>query len=133
MNFTDMIKPGLKAEAAETALEKNSAAGFCSGGLMVYSTPAMVALMESASFLAVAPLLPPGWSTVGTEVTIKHLAATPMGMKVSARAELLAIDGRALTFKVEAFDEAGKIGEGTHGRFIIDNERFLAKTLAKRA
>lgn len=133
MNLTDAIKPGLTAEAAETATEKNSAANVGSGGLPVYSTPAMIALMEAASLYAVAPLLPPGWSTVGTEVAIKHLAATPMGMKVRACAELLAIDGRALTFKVEAFDEVGKIGEGMHGRFIIDNERFLAKTLAKKA
>ena len=86
----------------------------------------MIALMEGAALSAV-DALPQGWSTVGTELNVKHLSATPVGMKVYARAELLGIDGRALSFKVEAFDEASKIGEGTHGRFIIEVEKFLAK------
>jgi predicted thioesterase len=133
MDFTDVLKPGLKAEQSETAGGKNLASAVGSGGLDVYATPSMIALMEKTALLAVDPLLPPGWATVGTDISVKHLSATPPGMKVSAAAELTAIDGRALTFKVEAFDEAGKIGEGTHGRFIIEKERFLAKTAGKKA
>ena len=132
MNFADILKPGLEAEKTETVTEKNTAGALGSGGLDVYGTPSMITLMEMTAFSAVAPLLPPGWSTVGTELNVKHLSATPLGMKVSARAELLSIDGRALVFKVDVFDEAGKIGEGTHGRFIIENERFLAKAGGKK-
>ena len=131
MNFADVLNPGLEAQKNDTVTEKNTAAAIGSGGLAVYATPAMVALMESAALSAVEARLPAGWSTVGTELNIKHLSATPLGMEVYARAELLGIDGRALNFKVEAFDKAGKIGEGTHKRFIIENEKFMTKTANK--
>ena len=131
MDFSQILKSGLKAEKADTVTEKNLASSLGSGGLEVFATPAMIALMESAALSAVDPLLPPGWSTVGTELSVKHFSATPLGMKVSARAELLNIDGRALSFKVEAFDDAGKIGEGLHSRFIVENEKFLAKVKSK--
>jgi predicted thioesterase len=131
MNFSEILKPGLTAEKHATVTDDNTAASFGSGGIAVYATPAMIALMESVAFSSVEALLPQGWSTVGTEINVKHLSATPVGMKVHARAELLSIDGRALSFKVEAFDEAGKIGEGCHGRFIIEVERFLAKARGK--
>ena len=133
MNFEDILKPGLKAEKTVTVTDKNTASACGSGGLNVFSPPAMITLMEDASLSAVQSLLPPGWSTVGTELNVKHLAATPLGMKVVARAELLGISGRALSFKVEAFDEAGKIGEGSHGRFIVENEKFMAKAEGKAA
>ena len=132
MDFNDILKPGLEAQKDETVADRNTAAAIGSGGLEVYATPAMIALMEGAALSAVTPLLPQGWSTVGTGLEIKHLSATPPGMKVYAKAELLNIDGRALSFKVEAFDEAGKIGEGTHDRFIIESEKFMAKTESKR-
>ena len=132
MDFADILKPGLSAEKDDTVSEEKTAAAVGSGGLAVYATPAMIGLMELAAFSAVESLLPEGWSTVGTELNVKHLSATPLGMKVKAKAELLSIDGRALSFKVEAFDEAGKIGEGTHSRFIIDVEKFMAKTAGKK-
>ena len=132
MNFQDLLKPGLKAEKTVTVSDSNVASSWGSGGLDVYATPAMIALMESAALFAVAHLLPAGWSTVGTELAVKHISATPVGMKVTARAEILSIEGRMLSFKVESFDEAGKIGEGTHGRFIVENERFLAKIKSKK-
>ena len=131
MDFADILKPGIEAKKSDTVTEANTASALGSGGLAVYATPAMIALMEAAALSAVAPFLPPGWSTVGTELNVKHISATPMGMEVSAKAELLSVDGRALSFKVEAFDEAGKIGEGTHQRFIVENEKFLAKTKGK--
>jgi len=133
MDFSTLLKPGIEAQKTEIVTDKNTAAALGSGGIAVYATPAMIALMEGAAFSAVGSILPPGWSTVGTELNIKHLAASPLGMNVYARAELLGIDGRVLSFKVEAFDEAGKIGEGTHNRFIIEVEKFLAKVEGKKS
>ena len=127
MNFNDLLKPGLEANMTEVVTDKSIASFWGSGGLDVYATPSMIALMEMAAFSAVNSFLPPGWSTVGTELNIRHIAATPRGMKVSARAELISVSNRALSFKVEAFDETGKIGEGTHGRFIVENEKFIAR------
>ena len=132
MNFADILKPGLEARVTDTVTDRNIAHAWGSGGLAVFATPAMIALMEMAAYSAVQSFLPPLWSTVGTEINIKHTSATPVGMKVSASAKLLTINGKALSFKVEAFDEAGKIGEGVHERFIVENERFLARTESKK-
>ena len=131
MNFNDLLTPGLSAQLDDTVTDRNTANALGSGGIAVYATPSMIALMEGAALSAAAPLLPQGWTTVGTELNIKHLSATPPGMKVYAKAELISIDGRALDFTVEAFDETGKIGEGTHSRFIVDTEKFLSKTNSK--
>ncbi|MDR1902841.1 MAG: thioesterase family protein [Treponema sp.] len=133
MDFDTLIKPGMKGEKQETVTAENTAESWGSGGLAVYATPCMIALMEGAAAAAVELFFPPGFSTVGTELNVKHLSATPPGMIVRAAAELLEIDGRRLLFRVEAWDEAGKIGEGTHGRFIVENEKFLRKTREKRA
>lgn len=118
------IKVGLTGEAFELVKHELTAAFWGSGLVASYSTPAMVALMENAAFNATKPLLPETQTTVGVEVNIKHLAATPQGMTVRARAELVEIDGRKLLFKVEAWDDVEKIGQGTHGRYIVDLERF---------
>jgi predicted thioesterase len=131
MNFEEILKPGFAAEKAEKVTEKNTALAYGSGGLSVYATPAMAALMEAAALAAVDKLLPEGWSTVGTELAIRHLSATPTGGEVRAQAKLLAVNGRALTFQVEAFDSSGKIGEGEHSRFIIDKEKFIKKAIDK--
>jgi predicted thioesterase len=131
MNFEDILKPGLQAEKTIVVTDKYTASAWGSGSLDVFATPAMIAFMEGAAHSAVEKFLPPHWSTVGTEINIKHLAATPLGMKVIAKAELLCAAGRALSFRVEAFDETGKIGEGTHSRFIIENEKFMAKVKNK--
>ncbi|MDR0376983.1 MAG: thioesterase family protein [Spirochaetaceae bacterium] len=132
MDFDTLLKPGMKGELRETVTAGTTAESWGSGGLPVYATPSMIALMEGASVAAADPFLPAGFSTVGTEVAVKHLAATPPGMTVRAAGELLEIDGRRLLFRVEAWDEAGKIGEGTHNRFIVENERFLKKTQEKK-
>lgn len=102
-----------------------------SGSIDVYATPSMVALMEQAAAQCVQPYLPEGYATVGTSINISHIAATPVGMRVYAQAELIEIDNRRLVFRVEAFDETGKIGEGTHDRFIIDVKRFMEKVQKK--
>jgi predicted thioesterase len=131
MELNDVLKPGLDGEKAETVTAENTAESWGSGGLAVYATPAMIALMEGAAVNAVGKLLPPGWSTVGTALEVKHLSATPPGLEVRAAAKLLEIDGRRLRFQVEAFDNAGKIGDGCHDRFIVENERFLKKISEK--
>jgi predicted thioesterase len=128
-----MLEVGIKGEAIEVVNENNTAAKLGSGELAVYATPAMVALMEQAAYKSVAGELEEGQGTVGTSMHISHVSATPLGMRVTAKSELTEIDRRRLVFKVEAYDEAGKIGEGTHERFIIKNADFQAKTDAKRA
>jgi len=110
---------------------EHTAVHWGSGSLYVLSTPSMVALMEGAAVKAVDPLLPEGYQTVGTRLDVRHLAATPMGKTITARAELTEIDGRRLVFRVEANDGAGTIGEGTHERAIIEVGRFLARVEAR--
>ena len=95
------------------------------------ATPMLVALLEGAAKDSVQPSLPEGWTTVGTRVDIRHLAATPVGMKVTARAILTEVDRRRLVFTVEAYDEREKVGEGLHERFIINTERFESKARMK--
>ena len=118
--------------ASEIVTNEKTAVAVGSGGLSVYATPAMISLMEKSAYESVQSLLEEGSGTVGTLMNIQHISATPVGMKVTAESELIAIDGRNLTFKVTAFDEVGKIGEGTHERFIINNEKFQAKTNSKK-
>lgn len=126
-----MIEIGQRQELSETVTEKNVAAAVGSGGLPVYATPAMIALMERTAFTLLQEHLDEGQSSVGTAVNIKHLSATPIGLTVRSVAELVEIDRKRFSFKVEAFDDQGKIGEGTHERFVIKSEDFLAKAQAK--
>ena len=103
-------------------------------GAMVFSTPALVSLLEETAIRCVAPTLSEGQGTVGTHVDMRHLAATPIGMKVTARAEVTEIDGRRLVFKVEAHDEREPVAAGIHERFIITSmEKFLARAAEKAA
>jgi predicted thioesterase len=126
-----MLETGIIGEVTEKVDETKSALTMGSGELEVYATPAMVALMEKAAWTSVAPHLDEGQGTVGVSMNIKHLSATPLGMTVTAKSTLTAIDRRKLTFTVEAFDESGKIGEGTHERFIVDNRSFQEKADGK--
>jgi predicted thioesterase len=123
---------GLTGEKREQVTEEKTAIRYGSGSVAVYATPAMVGLMEGAAMEAVAARLPEGMSTVGTELKIKHTAATPVGMAVRATAELVEVDGRRLVFAVKAFDEKEEIGVGTHERFVVKVEKFLAKAEGKR-
>jgi fluoroacetyl-CoA thioesterase len=100
-------------------------------GARVLATPHMIGHMEGTSRNLVHPMLDPGFDTVGTKVHVSHLAAAPMGEKVTFRSEILKVDGRRVTFKVEARDSRDKIGEGTHERFIINVERFAEKMQKK--
>ena len=122
-----MLKEGLKYISTTTVDTTNSALALGSGDMEVFATPAMVALMENAAMKAVAEYLPQGATTVGTQILTTHIKASAMGAKVSAEAELTAVNGRELSFSIKAYDETGIIGEGSHTRFIVDRERFLSK------
>lgn len=126
-----MLKEGLNYEVKKTVTEEMTAAKVGSGDLAVLATPTMCALMEEAAMKAVAAELEEGMTTVGTELSVSHLAATPIGCTVTARAVLKAVDGRRLDFEVEAFDDAEPIGKGTHSRFIVAAERFQSKANRK--
>jgi predicted thioesterase len=121
------VTVGLKGRVETVVDETNTAAAVGSGMVPVFSTPMMVSLMEGAAVNALEGQLAEDEGSVGTHLDISHDAATPMGMKVWAEAELIAVDRRALTFAVTAYDENGVIGKGTHNRFIINPAKFMAK------
>lgn len=122
---------GIKGRVETVVNDTNTAKFVGSGSLDVFATPNMIGLMEQAAQASVAPFLEEGQGTVGTKIEITHDAATPLGMKVWAESELIEIDRRRLAFEVKAYDEAGLIGQGRHERFIIQNDKFLAKVNAK--
>ena len=111
----------------EQVVYEKTAASYGSGLVEVYATPAMISLMERTCMTSVLSYLPKAYATVGTKVDIKHLKATPVGMKVSCSSELIEIDSKRLVFKVVAHDEQGIIGTGFHERYIIDIDRFMRK------
>ena len=115
----------------ETADESKSAAVMGSGSLRVYATPALVALMEHAACEALKGMLEDGVTTVGTQMNVSHVAATPIGMTVRAEAVLTAQEGRAYTFAIEAYDNAGLIGKAEHQRVAVKTDKFMARTNAK--
>jgi fluoroacetyl-CoA thioesterase len=126
-----MLEKGIKGQGTVTVTKGNTAESMGSGSLAVLATPAMIALMEKTARLSVAPYLEEGQSTVGTLVNVKHLSASPEGMGITCRTELVDIDRRRLVFHVECLDGKGLIGEGTHERFIIDEAKFMAKANGK--
>ena len=122
---------GIKGTGELTVTPEKTAKAMTSGAAYVFATPAMLAFMEHTAFTSVLPFLEEGQATVGTGVNLKHIASTPVGMKVRCETELVAINGRALSFTFKVFDEKELIGEGTHERFIIFTEKFQAKADAK--
>ena len=125
------IEIGLQGHA-ETLVEKeDTAQAVGSGGLLVYATPCLAALMEGAAYESIAPELAEGESSVGTRMELTHSSATPVGMQVRAESTVTAVDGRKITFEIHAFDEAGEIGSAVHERVVIRAERFLEKTYDK--
>ena len=123
---------GMTAEKQEQVNPDNTAMRYGSGSAAVYATPAMVGLMEGTCLAAVDPHLPEGMATVGIRLDVRHLAATPIGLGVRATAELIEVAGKRLTFKMEAFDDKEKIGEGIHERYIIDVKKFMEKAQSKK-
>ena len=126
------LEIGLRGHATMQATQKYTAEAWGSGDVPVFGTPSLVALLETAAVNAVAKHLGPGETTVGTWLDVSHLAATPVGLEVQAEAELIAIEGRKLTFTVVAHDSWEKIGECRHHRVIVARDRFLAKIQSKQ-
>lgn len=125
------VQVGLKNTVSEEVTEEKTARAMGSGSLPVYATPTMTCLMEKAATEAVEALVPEGWTTVGISLHVAHTAATPVGLTVRVEAEVTAVEGRKIIFTVRAYDDQGEIGVGSHERFAVAKEKFLAKAAAK--
>lgn len=128
-----MVSAGQTATSTVTVTESNIAKTMKSGSLEVFATPAMCALMEEAAQAAVQPHLEEGEGTVGISLSISHDAPSPMGSTITAKATVTAVEGRKITFNIEASDGVGIIGKGTHERFVINNEKFMEKVGTRKA
>ena len=128
-----MVSAGQTATSTVTVSESNIAKTMKSGSLEVFATPAMCALMEEAAQAAVQPHLEEGEGTVGISLSISHDAPSPMGSTITAKATVTAVEGRKITFNIEASDGVGIIGKGTHERFVINNEKFMTKVGTRKA
>jgi predicted thioesterase len=124
MDARDVIKTGMSAERSLIVPPERTVGHFVAGMPMVFATPMMILEMELASADAIKSCLEPGWVTVGTEVDIRHLAATPVGATVRTVARVVAVERRMIRFEVEAFDEKRRIGEGRHARSLVNVEAF---------
>lgn len=127
----EAIQPGLRGEVTLVVAEEHTARHLGSGGVQVLATPQMILLVERAGVAAVDPLLPQGHLTVGARLDVRHLAPTPVGFQVRAAVELVAVEGRRLTFRVTVHDDAELVGEGTHERYIVDLARFGQRVAEK--
>lgn len=127
------LQPGLSAEIEGTVNDVETASHLGSGSLEVYATPALVALMEKSAVSALEGRLPDGHTTVGGKINVRHLAATPVGMKVRAHAELVEAQERKLTFRIQVWDEVDLIGEADHVRFLVEEETFMDKVRTKES
>jgi fluoroacetyl-CoA thioesterase len=125
------LTPGREGHAEIVVGEEHTAPRIGSGRVRVLATPVMINLMEAAALDAVENLIPAGHQSLGTRLEVRHIAATPVGMRVRATARLLAVDGRTLEFRVEAHDEKDLIGDGTHTRLVVNVERFDQRVQAK--
>ena len=122
---------GCKGQVTSLVEPQDTAQEVGSGSLRVFATPCMAAMMEGAACEAIDPCLPEGQTSVGIRLEISHTSATPVGLEVRAEAELTAIEGKKLTFRVTAFDKKGEIGSGTHQRVLVQEQKFLDKTYEK--
>lgn len=125
------IPIGTRGASSETVNERNTASAVASGGMPTFATPSMIALMERASVNAIRSYLDEDQESVGTLINVTHIAPTPVGRRVKADAEVVAVHGRKITFKVRASDPVEMIGEGIHERMFVDRERFIWKAATK--
>ncbi|MFA8449184.1 MAG: thioesterase family protein [Bacteroidales bacterium] len=121
------LEEGVRGNKEQIVESKDTAASYGSGLIEVFATPGMIALMELTCCSSVQEFLPKGWTTVGTEVCIKHTKATPKGMKARCESTLTKVDGKKLEFEVIAYDDEDMIGKGTHKRYIINEDKFMSK------
>lgn len=126
------IECGIKGSAEIEVSAAELAVNVGSGSLEVFATPVMIMIMEKAACSCLADYLENDETTVGTALDVQHISATPLGMKVTAEAVLTEINGREFTFSVTTYDDAGKIGEGTHKRFLVYGEKFTVKANSKK-
>jgi predicted thioesterase len=131
MDARDLIKVGMSAERTLVVPLERTVGHFVRGMPMVYATPMMIMEMEMVSSDAIKSHLQPGWITVGTEVDIRHLAATPVGATVRTTARVIAVERRVIRFEVEAFDDVRRIGEGRHARGLVNAASFTKRFGAK--
>ena len=127
------IPVGLKGEQKRSVTSDIAINFLALEGARVLATPAMIMLLEMTCRDSIFPLLDPGYDSVGTEVNVRHLAATPLGMDVTIRSEVISVDDRRVKFKVEAFDSKEQIADGTHERYVVNVERFAKRLAEKRA
>ena len=118
------MQPGLTGTAEIVVAEQHTAPSIGSGKVRVLATPVMINLIEAAALAAIEHLLPPGYQSLGTHLDVRHIAATPVGMKARATAVVTKVDGRTVQFRVEAHDEKDLIGDGTHERVVVNVEKF---------
>lgn len=131
MSLEDSLKIGAAGSAQIVVGDQHTAPHVGSGKVAVLATPVMVNLMEAAALDAAERFLPPGHQSLGTHLDVRHIAATPVGMTARARAEVVAVEGRKIHFKVEAWDERELIGDGTHVRVVVNVARFDERVQAK--
>ncbi len=132
MEFETALQVGMKEEVTELVTTENTAVRMGSGSLPVYATPAMSCRMEQAAAVLAERYMPDGWTTVGISLQLAHKAATPVGLMVHAVAEVVAVEGRKITYKVTAWDDREEIGSGLHERFAVQKEKFMGKAQAKK-
>jgi predicted thioesterase len=126
-----LLKPGLKGEAELIVGEEHTAKSVGSGRIGVLATPVMINLIEAAALQATEAYLPDGYQSLGTYLEVSHVAATPVGMRVSATAELVKVEDRLLEFVVRATDEVEEIGAGIHRRIVVNVEKFAVRVARK--
>ncbi len=124
---SDELQVGMTGESHTTVTNDLTAKKMGSGSLLVYSTPAMIALMEAAAVNAIEPYLAAGQTTVGIQIEVRHISASPVGEQVRAEAQVMAVEGKRVLFAVRAWDEQEMIGEGSHTRYLIDEEKFMER------
>ena len=133
MDLVDIVNPGMTEETIFIVEDQHTAAQIGSGSLRVLATPIMIAMIEKTCHQLLARKLPDGSSSVGIQVNVRHLAPTPLGGKVKVVSEVILVEGKLVTFAVQAWDDVEKIGDGQHQRMVIDIARFLKRVSAKQA
>jgi predicted thioesterase len=130
-DLASIIQPGLAGEAGLVVSEEHTAPRVGSGKVHVLATPVMINLIEAAALAAIEHLLPPGYQSLGTVLNVRHIAATPVGMRVRAAVEVVDVQQRTIVFRVEVRDEKDLVGDGMHERVVVNVEKFAQRVQDK--